>query len=114
MKITRIREFGNEDTTMTLRIIEGETCEGTIVTERQATEKVDTEFSKAGDTIIHVTLESPSLENQVYRTLEELAAENDEESVEVKILNLVEADLIDELVFVDPADDALELSLLDN
>ena len=92
MKVTRIREFDSEDTTMTLRIIEGETCEGSMVTERLSVDD-------NGETFTHVTLETPSTEDQVYRTLEELSAETEA------------AELLDEITFEDPASDALELEL---
>ena len=94
MKITKITEFGDEDTTMTLKIIEGETFEGSMVTEKLS-------IDEEGETIVHVTLESPSTEEQVYRTLEELAAEHDDE-------------LLDEIKYEDPASDALELELTED
>ena len=109
MKNTQTRKLHSDDSTHTLEIITGETYEGTIVTEKLSIDE-DT-----GDTIMHVTLETPSTEDQVYRTLEELAAENDEESVEVELLlSDGEYELIDEIRFDDPASDALELALIED
>ena len=108
MKNSQTRKFDTDESTQTLEIITGETFEGTIVTEKLSVDK------ESGDTIMHVTLETPTLEDQVFRTLEELAEETEEESVEVQALSPEDdAELIDELTFVDPSDDALELSLKD-
>ena len=68
MKVTRVREFTDEDTTMTLRIIDGETYEGSTVVERLSTDE-------EGETIVHVTLETPSVEQQAIRSLEDLQRE---------------------------------------
>jgi hypothetical protein len=109
MKNTQTRKLHNDDSTHTLQIITGETYEGTIVTEKLSIDE------DSGDTIMHVTLESPTTEVQVLRTLEELAAEAEEESVEIPMLSLDEdAELIDEITFDDPASDALELALTED
>lgn len=109
MKVLNVKKFEDDDSTQTLKILTGEAVEGTIVTEQLSIDK------ESGDTIVHFTLETPSIEDQVYRTLEELAAEIDEESVEAPVLTLDEdAELLDEITFDDPASDALELSLTEN
>ena len=109
MKVLNVKKFEDDESTQTLEILTGEAFEGTIVTEKLSIDK------DSGDTIVHFTLETPSTEDMVYRTLEELAAETDEESVEIPILTLdEEAKLLDEITFeADPSDDALELELTD-
>ena len=109
MKNTQTRKLHSDDSTHTLEIITGETYEGTIVTEKLSIDE-DT-----GDTIMHVTLESPSTEDQVYRTLEELATDVEEESVVIPVLMLEDdGELVDEIKFDDPASDALELALTED
>ena len=97
----------DEDTTMTLRVLVGETYEDTIVTEKLSIDE------ESGEEFTHFTLETPSTEDQVYRTLEELAAETDAELNETAS-DLTEDDtqLLDEIVIGDPESDALELELI--
>ena len=97
----------DEDTTMTLRVLVGETYEDTIVTEKLSIDE------ESGEEFTHFTLETPSTEDQVYRTLEELAAETDAELNETAS-DLTEDDtqLLDEIVIGDPESDALELQLM--
>ena len=76
MKVRSIREFDNDENTMTLRIIEGETFEGTVVTERLSLD-TDPGSDDYGREITHVTLETPTTEEAALRTLEELAIEAD-------------------------------------
>ena len=104
-KVTYTKD--DEDTTMTLKILVGETFEDTIVTEKISLDE------DSGEKFTHITLETPSTEDQVYRTLEELAAEIDAELNEVQS-DLTEDDtqLLDEIVIGDPESDALELELM--
>ena len=87
----------DEDTTMTLKILVGETFDGSMVTEKLS---IDLE---SGEEYTHFTLETMTTEDQVLRTLEELAAETEED------------ELLDDLpTQADPASDALELELLND
>jgi len=97
----------DEDTTMTLRVLVGETYEDTIVTEKLSIDE------ESGEEFTHFTLETPSTEDQVIRTLEELAAETEAELNET-LTDLTEDDttLLDEIVIGDPESDALELELM--
>jgi len=94
---------------MTLKILVGETFEETVVTEKISLDEI------SGEKFTHITLETPSTEDQVYRTLEELAAETEAELNEATS-DLTEDDtqLLDEIVIGDPESDALELELMGN
>jgi hypothetical protein len=108
-KTTYIKD--DEDTTLTLKILVGETFEDTIVTEKLSIDQ------ESGEEFTHFTLETPSTEDQVYRTMAELAEEVDAEArVLAESLESLEAetDLIDELTVADPSSDALELELLES
>ena len=102
MKNQQVTYLNNgNDTTQTLKILVGETFEDTIVTERLSTAlNADGELEHYA----HFTLESPSTERQVYRTLEELALEEEElkynESVDSKIL----LELTDDIKLVEEPD----------
>lgn len=102
MKNQKVTYLNNgNDTTQTLKILVGETFEDTIVTEKLSTARnADGELEHYA----HFTLESPSTERQVYRTLEELALEEEElkynESVDSKIL----LELTDDIKLVEEPD----------
>ena len=69
-KVTYIKEA--DDTTVTLKILVGETHDGTMVTEKLSIDE------ETGEEYTHFTLETMSTEALVLRTLEELAAETEE------------------------------------
>ena len=107
MKVTDVKDYTDDESTQTLEIIKGETSEGSRVTEKLSIDK------KSGETVSHITLETPSTDDIVYRSLEELAAETAEKLVEIPVLDVeVDEDLLDELEFKCAADDELEKSLL--
>lgn len=104
-KVTYVKN--DEDTTMTLKILVGETFEDTIVTEKLSID------SESGEEYKHFTLETPSTEDQVIRTLEELAADTEAELNEVPSDPTDEdTQLLDAIVIGDPESDALELELM--
>lgn len=107
MKSQKVKYIkGDEDTTLTLQILVGETFEDTIVTEKLS---IDDE---TGDEFTHFTLETPSTEDQVIRTLEELAADTEAELMERADDLNDDTALLDEIVVGDPDSDALELELM--
>ena len=87
-----------EDTTMTLKILVGETFEDTIVTEKVSVDK------ETGDENHHFTLETPSTERQVYRTLEDLAREAEEELNELADDSEPLLELLDDIKLVEEPD----------
>lgn len=99
----------DEDTTMTLQILVGETFEDTIVTEKLSIDE------ESGEKYTHFTLETPSLDDQVTRSLEDLMKETEGEEAEAALVadDLTESiELLDEIVVGDPSSDALELELM--
>lgn len=74
MKVTKVHDYAADESTQTVQVISAVTKEGCIVTEREF------EYTDLGTGAVQVgteiTLEVPHLntEEQVYRTLEDLAA----------------------------------------
>lgn len=118
MKVTKVKDYAEDESTTTLQVISAVTNEGCIISEREYEYEEEDENSRDfGKTLngTEITMSVPCIdtEAQVYRTLEDLAAETDSESVEVPVLSTDDAELLDEISFEDnPADDALEQSLL--
>lgn len=102
MKNQKVTYLNNgNDTTQTLKILVGETFEDTIVTEKLSTARnADGELEHYA----HFTLESPSTERQVYRTLEELALEAEEETNELADDSEPLLELIDDIKLVEEPD----------
>lgn len=97
----------DNDTTQTLTILVGETFEDTIVTEKQSIDEV------TGEKFTHFILESQSTEELVTRSLEDLMEEVEETAAANEDYSTSEElELLDDLVILDPADDALELELM--
>lgn len=80
-----------EDTTMTLKILVGETFEDTIVTEKISVDK------ETGDENHHFILETPSTERQVYRTLADLARDTEEKLEELAATQEPLLELLDDI-----------------
>lgn len=77
MRVTKIRDYADDDSTNTLQRISAITSEGCIVSEREYKYEDEDENSKTfGETLTgtEVILQVPELntEEQVYRTLESL------------------------------------------
>jgi len=80
MRITNVKDYAEDETTTTVQVISAVTQEGCIISEREFEYEVKDENSiDFGETLtgIEITMEVPVLdtEEQVYRTLEELAEE---------------------------------------
>ena len=92
MKIINVKDYAEDESTTTVQVISAVTQEGCIISEREFEYEVKDENSiDFGATLtgIEITMEVPVLdtEEQVYRTLEELAEEITSEE-----LTLVEDD----------------------
>ena len=90
MKVTKIRDYAEDENTTTLQVISAVTPQGCVISEREYEYEVEDENDiDFGATLtgIEITMEVPFLDNdaQVYRTLEELA-----EEVTAEELTLVE------------------------
>ncbi len=86
MKVTNIKDYAEDESTMTVQIISAVTPEGCVISEREYEYEVEDENSiDYGATLTgtEITMEVPFLdtEEQVYRTLEELAEEIDTEEL---------------------------------
>ncbi len=86
MKVTKVDDFANDDSTNTLRKINAITSEGCIVSEREYEyEDTDEDSLSFGQTLTgtEVILQVPEidLDTQVYRTLESLLETTTEELV---------------------------------
>lgn len=80
MKITKIHDYAEDEDTQTLQVISAVTAQGCVISEREYEYEVEDEDNiDFGATLtgIEITLSVPCLntEEQVYRTLEELAEE---------------------------------------
>lgn len=78
MRITEMKDYADDDNTQTLHIISAVTSEGCVVSEREFEYEDEDENSKTfGQTLIGIEmiLQTASIEDQVLRTLEELAEE---------------------------------------
>lgn len=83
MRITKIHDYADDESTQTLQIIRAITSEGCVISEREyeyvEEDENDINF---GETLtgIEITMSVPKLntKKQVYRTLEELALVEDE------------------------------------
>ena len=80
MKVTKVKDYAEDESTTTLQIISAVSLEGCIISEREYEYEVDDENDiDFGATLTgkEITLSVPVLdtEEQVYRTLEELAVE---------------------------------------
>jgi len=90
MKVTKVKDYAEDESTTTLQIISAVTPEGCVISEREYEYQDEDENSRTFNqklTGIEITLSVPILdtEEQVYRTLEELANE-----VSAEELTLVE------------------------
>ncbi len=80
MKVTKVKDYAEDESTTTLQIISAVTPEGCVISEREYEYEVEDENDiNFGATLTgtEITLSVPILdtEEQVYRTLEELAQE---------------------------------------
>jgi len=86
MKVTKVKDYAEDESTQTLQIISAVTPQGCVISEREYEYEVDDENDiDFGATLtgIEITLSVPILdtEEQVYRTLEELAEETTAEEL---------------------------------
>ena len=86
MKVTKVKDYAEDESTTTLQIISAVTAEGCVISEREYEYEVEDENDiDFGATLtgIEITLSVPALdtEEQVYRTLEELAEETTAEDL---------------------------------
>jgi hypothetical protein len=87
MKVTKVKDYAEDESTTTLQIISAVTAEGCVISEREYEYEVEDENDiDFGATLtgIEITLSVPVLddtEEQVYRTLEELAEETTAEDL---------------------------------
>lgn len=93
MKITKVRDYAEDESTQTVQVISAVTAEGCIIFEREYEyEEEDENSIDFGETLMgtEITMSVPTLdtEEQVYRTLAELAEETLAEE-----LTLVEDDV---------------------
>lgn len=77
MRVTKVRDYADDDSTTTLQRISAITSEGCIVSEREYEYEDEDENSRTfGETLtgVEMILQVPelNLEDQVYRTLESL------------------------------------------
>ena len=86
MKVTKVKDYAEDESTTTLQIISAVTAQGCVISEREYEYEVEDENDiDFGATLtgIEITLSVPKLdtEEQVFRTLEELAEETTAEEL---------------------------------
>jgi len=86
MKVTKVKDYAEDESTTTLQVISAVTQEGCVISEREYEYEVEDENDiDFGATLTgtEITMSVPFLDTdeQVYRTLEELAEEVDAEEL---------------------------------
>ena len=81
MKIVNIHDYADDESTQTLKVISGVTAEGCAVSEREYAYRVRDHGEIRTGVEITMSTPDPDLEENGYRTLEELTAEADAEEL---------------------------------